>query len=35
LLLDALLVGEIGAELIVNDVILFVDATLHLWFAAA
>jgi hypothetical protein len=36
LLLDALLVGwEVGAELVVDDVVLFVDAALHLGFLAA
>jgi hypothetical protein len=35
LLLDALLVGETGAELVVDDVILLVDAALHLGLAAA
>lgn len=34
-LLDALLVGEIGAELVVDDAILLVDAPLHLGLAAA
>jgi len=30
-----LLVGEIGAELVVDDAILFIDAALHLGLAAA
>jgi hypothetical protein len=34
-LLDTLLVGEISAELVVDYVVLFVDATLHLGLAAA
>jgi hypothetical protein len=33
--LDALLVGKIGAELVVDDAILLVDAALHLGLAAA
>src|SRR5882757_10473641 len=34
-LLDALLVGKIGAELVVDDAILLVNAALHLGLAAA
>ena len=35
LLLRALLVREVGAELVVDDVVLFVDAALHLGLLAA